>query len=43
MIAVDIKALYPVDRFKQEMDAYSRKVRQMMPLPGLDQALLPGR
>ncbi len=42
MIAVDIKALFPVDRFKQEMDEYARKVRQMMPLPGVDRALLPG-
>ena len=42
MIAVDIKLLFPVDQFKQEMDEYARKVRQMMPLPGLDQALLPG-
>ncbi len=42
MVAVDIKALFPLDEFKREMDEYSRKVRQMMPLPGLDQALLPG-
>jgi L-2-hydroxycarboxylate dehydrogenase (NAD+) len=42
MIAVDIKLLFPLDQFKQEMDEYSRKVRQMMPLPGLDQSLLPG-
>jgi LDH2 family malate/lactate/ureidoglycolate dehydrogenase len=42
MIAVDINALFPLDRFKQEMDAYARRVRQMRPLPGLDQALLPG-
>jgi L-2-hydroxycarboxylate dehydrogenase (NAD+) len=42
MIAVDIKALFPLDQFKQEMDAYARKVRQLMPLPGLDEARLPG-
>ena len=42
MIAVDIKTLFPVEQFKQEMDEYARKVRMMMPLPGLDRALLPG-
>lgn len=42
MIAVDINTLFPIDQFKQEMDEYARKVRQMMPLPGIDRALLPG-
>jgi LDH2 family malate/lactate/ureidoglycolate dehydrogenase len=42
MIAVDIKALFPLAKFKQEMDEYSRSVRAMTPFPGLDQALLPG-
>jgi L-2-hydroxycarboxylate dehydrogenase (NAD+) len=42
MIAVDIKLLFPLDEFKKEMDEYARKVRQMMPIPGLDRALLPG-
>ena len=42
MIAVDIKTLFDLEQFKQEMDEYARKVRQMMPLPGLDRALLPG-
>lgn len=42
MIAVDIKTLFPLEQFKQEMDEYARKVRTMMPLPGLDRALLPG-
>jgi L-2-hydroxycarboxylate dehydrogenase (NAD+) len=42
MIAVDIKQLFPVDQFKREMDEYARRVRRMIPLPGLDQALLPG-
>jgi LDH2 family malate/lactate/ureidoglycolate dehydrogenase len=42
MIAVDLNLLYPLDQFKQEMDEYARKVRQMTPLPGIDRALLPG-
>lgn len=42
MIAVDIQRLCPLDRFKQEMDEYARKVRQMQPLPGLNEAVLPG-
>jgi L-2-hydroxycarboxylate dehydrogenase (NAD+) len=42
MVFIDIKALTDVHTFKQEMDEYSRRVRQMMPLPGVDQALLPG-
>lgn len=42
MIAVDIKALSPVDTFKKEMDEYSRRVRQLTPLPGLTLAALPG-
>ena len=42
MIAVDIKLLFPLDQFKKEMDEFSRSVRRMMPLPGLDRALLPG-
>ncbi len=42
IVVVDIQALFPVDQFKQEMDEYARKVRQMMPLPGFDRALLPG-
>lgn len=42
MIAVDLNLLYPLEQFKQEMDEYARKVRQMTPLPGIDRALLPG-
>lgn len=42
LIAVDIHTLFPLDRFKQEMDEYARQVRQMQPFPGLDQAALPG-
>ena len=42
MIAVDIRLLFPLDRFKQEMDEYARRVRQMTPFPGLEQARLPG-
>jgi L-2-hydroxycarboxylate dehydrogenase (NAD+) len=42
MIVVNIQALTPLDQFKREMDEYARNVRQMMPLPGLDKARLPG-
>ena len=42
MIAVDINKLFPLDQFKQEMDEYARQVRQMMPFPGIQQAVLPG-
>jgi len=42
MIAVDIKLLFPLEQFQQEMDEYARRVRRMMPLPGIDAALLPG-
>ena len=42
MIAVDIAALYPLEDFRVEMDAYARAVRAMSPIPGLDEARLPG-
>ena len=42
MIAVDIAALYPLEQFKSEMDEYARRVRTMMPLPGMDRAALSG-
>jgi len=42
MIAVDLNLLYPLGEFKQEMDEYALRVRQMTPLPGIDRALLPG-
>lgn len=42
MIAVDPAALTDADDFRREMDAYARAVRQMIPLPGLDDARLPG-
>jgi LDH2 family malate/lactate/ureidoglycolate dehydrogenase len=42
MIAVDIAALTPIDAFKKEMDAYARVVREMSPIPGMDEARLPG-
>lgn len=42
MIAVDLNRFYPIDAFKREMDEYSRKVRQMAPLPGFDRAMLAG-
>jgi L-2-hydroxycarboxylate dehydrogenase (NAD+) len=42
MIVVDISKLFPLDHFKQEMDEYARRVRQMTPFAGIEQALLPG-
>ena len=42
MIAVDLNLLFPLDRFKDEMDEYSRRVRQMTPFAGLNDAVLPG-
>lgn len=42
MIAIDIKALAPVEEFKREMDEYSRRVREMAPLAGLAPTVLPG-
>lgn len=42
MIAVDLALLTTLGDFKREMDEYARLVRGMTPLPGLDQALLPG-
>jgi LDH2 family malate/lactate/ureidoglycolate dehydrogenase len=42
MIAVDIERLFPAEQFKAEMDEYARRVRRMLPLPGLNEARLPG-
>ena len=42
MVVVDVNALYPVDQFRQEMDAYACRVRTMQPLPGMTGAYLPG-
>jgi L-2-hydroxycarboxylate dehydrogenase (NAD+) len=42
MIVVDLAALTPIDAFKKEMDAYSRRVRELTPIPGVDEARLPG-
>jgi len=42
MIAVDLSVFMPLERFQAEMDAYARKVRQLEPLPGFDQAYLAG-
>jgi LDH2 family malate/lactate/ureidoglycolate dehydrogenase len=42
MIAVDLKLFCPLDAFKREMDEYSRRVREMQPLAGFEQAVLPG-
>jgi LDH2 family malate/lactate/ureidoglycolate dehydrogenase len=42
MIAVDPGVFIPLDQFKAEMDEYSRKVRELAPLAGFDQAVLAG-
>ena len=42
MVFVDINRLLPFAQFQQEMDEYIRRIAEMRPLPGYDQALLPG-
>jgi LDH2 family malate/lactate/ureidoglycolate dehydrogenase len=42
VIVVDLNRFMPIAQFKAEMDEYSRKVRQMQPLPGYDRAMLAG-
>lgn len=42
IIVVDLNRFMPIDQFKAEMDTYSRKVQQMVPLPGYDRAMLAG-
>jgi LDH2 family malate/lactate/ureidoglycolate dehydrogenase len=42
MIAVDLNRFFPLEAFRQEMDEYARRVRQLEPLPGYDQAVLAG-
>ncbi len=42
IIVVDLAALTPIEAFKKEMDAYARSVRKMAPIPGLNEARLPG-
>jgi LDH2 family malate/lactate/ureidoglycolate dehydrogenase len=42
MIAVDLNLLFPLEQFKQEMDEYARRIRQMTPFAGLEDAVLPG-
>lgn len=42
IIVVDIGKLFPLEQFKQEMDEYARRVRQLTPFAGIEQALLPG-
>jgi L-2-hydroxycarboxylate dehydrogenase (NAD+) len=42
MIVVDLNLFMPIEKFKQEMDEYYRKVRQLEPLQGFDKSLLAG-
>jgi L-2-hydroxycarboxylate dehydrogenase (NAD+) len=43
LIGVDPGVFMPVEQFKAEMDAYSRQVRQLAPIPGFEEARLPGQ
>ena len=42
IIALDVNQFIPLAEFKQQMDAYMQITRQMQPMPGYDQATLPG-
>ena len=42
LMAVEISRFLPLEDFLREMEEYSRAARQMQPLPGHDQAGLPG-
>ncbi len=42
MIAVDLRRFCALDAFKREMDEYARRVRELKPLAGFDQAMLAG-
>jgi len=42
IIVVDLNRFMPIEAFKAEMDAYSRQVQTMEPLPGYDRAMLAG-
>ena len=42
MIVVDLSRFTPIAEFKAEMDAYSRHIQAMQPLPGYDRATLAG-
>lgn len=42
MVFVDLNRLLPLAQFQREMDAYIQRISEMHPLPGYDQALLPG-
>ena len=42
MMVVDLNRFMPVEAFKAEMDAYSRQVKTMKPLPDYEQAMLAG-
>jgi L-2-hydroxycarboxylate dehydrogenase (NAD+) len=41
-IAVDLGVFMPPEQFRREMDDYIRAVRQLEPLAGFDEAMLPG-
>ena len=42
MTFVDISRFIPLAEFQREMDEYIRRISEMRPLPGYDEALLPG-
>lgn len=42
IVVVDLNRFMPIEKFKAEMDAYSRQVQAMQPLSGQDRATLAG-
>jgi L-2-hydroxycarboxylate dehydrogenase (NAD+) len=42
MVFVDISRFLPIEDFEREMDDYVAQIAALQPLPGYDQALLPG-
>jgi LDH2 family malate/lactate/ureidoglycolate dehydrogenase len=42
MIAVDLRRFGALDLFQREMDEYARRVRELEPLPGYEEAVLAG-
>jgi LDH2 family malate/lactate/ureidoglycolate dehydrogenase len=43
IIVVDLNRFLPIAQFKAEMDAYSRQIGKMAPLPGYDRAMMAGQ
>jgi LDH2 family malate/lactate/ureidoglycolate dehydrogenase len=41
-MAIDIERFVPIEAFKADMDHLMTEVKEMVPLPGLDESTLPG-